>query len=95
MIVNLELWCLIKQVLKDTLKAFHDFKNKPKNVWSKVFWYVKVCVLWKCIQYMHWDSTQMLKKSPSDKINGTKNSHFLRSRAPTLHSFTFNLQLLY
>ena len=37
----------------------------------------------------------MLKKFPSDKINGTKNTLFLLSRAPTHHSFTFNLQFLY
>ena len=36
-------------ILKDTLKAF--IKNKQKNVWSNVFWYVKVCIFWKCIQY--------------------------------------------
>ena len=53
---------------------FH-FKNKQKNVWSNVFWYVKVCTFWKCIQYtIHWDKTQMLKKIPFDKINGTKNA---------------------
>ena len=38
----------------------------------------------------------MLKKFPSDKINGTKNAlFFFLSPAPTHHSFTFNLQLLY
>ena len=37
----------------------------------------------------------MLKKYPSDKINGTKNSLFFLSRAPTHHTFTFNLQFLY
>ena len=37
----------------------------------------------------------MLKKIPSDKINGTKNALFFLSRAPTHHSFTFNLQFLY
>ena len=37
----------------------------------------------------------MLKKFPSDKINGTKNALFFLSRAPTHHSFTFNLQFLY
>ena len=81
---------------KDTLKAFNDFKNKQKSVWSNVFWYVKVCIFWKCIQYtIHWDKTQMLKKFPSDKINGTKNALFFLSRAPTHHSFTFNLRFLY
>ena len=60
--------------IKDTLKAFDDFKNKQKSVWSNVFWYVKVCIFWKCIQYtIYWDKTQMLKKFPSDKMKGTKN----------------------
>ena len=30
------------KLLKDTLKAFNDFKNKQKNVWSNAFLYVKV-----------------------------------------------------
>ena len=48
-----------------------------ESVWSNVFWYVKVCILWKCIQYtIHWDRTEILKKFPSDKINGTKNALF-------------------
>ena len=37
----------------------------------------------------------MLKKIPSDKINGTKNAIFFLSRAPTHHSSTFNSQFLY
>ena len=37
----------------------------------------------------------MLKKFPSDEINGTKNALFFLSRAPTHHSFTFNLRFLY
>ena len=37
----------------------------------------------------------MLKKNPSDKINGTKNALFFLSRAPAHHSFTFNLRFLY
>ena len=27
--------------VKDTLKAFEDFKNRQKSVWSNVFCYVK------------------------------------------------------
>ena len=62
-------------ILKDTLKAFDDFKKKQKSLWSNAFWYVKVCICWKCIQYIiHWDKTQMLKKFYSDKINDTKNA---------------------
>ena len=37
----------------------------------------------------------MLKKFPSDKTNDTKNVLFFLSRAPTHHSFTFNLRFLY
>ena len=37
----------------------------------------------------------MLKRFPTDKINGTKNALFILSRAPTHHSFTFNLRFLY
>ena len=37
----------------------------------------------------------MLKKFPSDKINATKNALFLLPRAPTHHSFTFNLRFFY
>ena len=37
----------------------------------------------------------MLKKIPWDKINDTKNTLFFLSRAPTYHSFTFNLRFLY
>ena len=37
----------------------------------------------------------MLKKFPSDKINGTKNALFFLSQAQTHHSFTFNLRFLY
>ena len=65
---------------KDTLKVFDGFKNKQKIVWNNVFWYVKVCIFWKCIQYtIHWDKTQMLKKFSSDKINGTKNVLYFAS----------------
>ena len=38
---------------------------------------------------------QTFKKFPSDKINGIKNVLFFLSRAPTHHSFTFNLRFLY
>ena len=79
---------------KDKLKAFDDFKNKQHI--SNVFWYVKVCIFWKCIQYIvHWDKTHILKRFSSDKINATKNVLFFLSRALTHHSFTFNLQVLY
>ena len=38
-------------------------KTSNKSVWSNVFWYVKACIIWKCIQYtIRWDKSQMLKK---------------------------------
>ena len=37
----------------------------------------------------------MLKTFPLDKINGTKNALFFLSRAPTHHSFAFNVRFLY
>ena len=36
----------------------------------------------------------MLKQIPSEKLSGTKNALFFFSRAPTHHSFTFNLRFL-
>ena len=70
--------------------------TNKKSVWSNVFWYVKVYIFWKCIQYtINWDKTQMVREFPSDKTNGTKNALFFLSRAPTHHSFTFNLWFLY
>ena len=43
---------------------------------------------------IHWDKTQILKKFPLNKINGTKNGLIFISWAPTHHSFTFNLHFL-
>ena len=37
----------------------------------------------------------MLKKIPSDKINGTKNALFFLSRVPTHHRVAFNLRFLF
>ena len=37
----------------------------------------------------------MLKKFPSDKINGTKNALLFLSQGPAHHNFTFNLRFLY
>ena len=68
-------------VSKETLNAFHDFKNKLKRVWSNVFRYVKVWIFWKYTQYaMHWDKAQMLKEISSEKINCIKNVLFFLSQ---------------
>ena len=82
---------------KDTLKTFGNFKNKQKSTRNNAFWYVKMCIFnRKCIQNtIHWDKTQMLKKFPSGRISGTKTTLFFLSRAPTRHSFTFDLRFLH
>ena len=68
-------------------------KPSNKSVWSNAFWYVKVCIFWKCIQYI--EIKQIFKKFPSDKISRTKNTLFILSWAPTFHGFSFNLWFLY
>ena len=72
---NSSLWLLpfISHYVTDTLKAFGDLKNRQKSLWSKVFWYEKVCIFWMCFHYtIHWDKTKMLKRFNLDKINGAK-----------------------
>ena len=81
----------------DTPKILYDYKISNKIVPSNVFWFVKLSVFWKCIQYtIHWDKTQMLKKISLDKKNGTKNALFFLSRAQNHHSsHNHHLQFLY
>ena len=67
-----------------------------KGVWRNVFWYVKICIFWKCIQYtIQSHKTKIFKKFLLDNINGTKNDLFSLLRDPTHHSFFFNLWFLY
>ena len=48
---------------KNPLKDFDNFKSKQNSVWSNVFWYVKVCIFWKCIQdTINWDKKQNVRK---------------------------------
>ena len=85
--------CLLLRIF---LRLSTILKSSNKSVWSNVFWYVKVCMLWKCIQYtIHWDKTEMLKEFSSNKINGAKNALFFLLRVLTRHSFTLNLWFLY
>ena len=64
-------------------------KTSNESVWGNVFWYVKKCIFWKCIQYtIHLAKTQILKNFSSDKINDIKNVFFFVSRAPIHYSFT-------
>ena len=79
-----------------SLSTILKTRKKVYEVFFVFFWYVTVCIFWECIQYtIHWDKTQMLKKNPLDKINGTKTALFFLSQASTHHSFTFNLRFLY
>ena len=80
---NRDTWCLLHRkrmaffCIKVLFKAFHHFKTSKKGVWSNDFWYVKVYIFWKLMQYtIHWDKTQTLKKFPSDKINVAKTALF-------------------
>ena len=86
----------ILYILRIHRRLLTYLKTSYKSVWSNVFWYVKVYIFWKLIQYtIHYDKIQILKKFPSDKVNTTKNALFFISRVPTHHSFTFNSQFLY
>ena len=38
-------------IVKDRVKAFHDFKNKQKRLWRNVFWHVKVGIFSKFIHH--------------------------------------------
>ena len=77
-------------------EIFNDFKNKQKSVWPNVFWYVKVCIFQKCIQYtIHWDKTQILKNIPSEKINSTKNAPFFSFTSSNSSQFYLNLWFLH
>ena len=83
----------IEIFIKDTLKVFDDFKIKQQKCVKKCFLICKSMYILKVS--IHWDKTQMLKKFPLNKINGTKNALFFLSWATTHHNFTFNLQFLY
>ena len=72
--------------MKDTLKAFINFKKKQHKCMKNVFWYEKVCTFLNCIeQTIHWDETQILKKVPSDKINSTDMPSFIFANSNLSH----------
>ena len=56
------------------------FKTRNESAWSNDFWHVKVCILWKCIQYKH-EIKQKFKK-----ITGRIYALFFLSWAPN-HQF--------
>ena len=69
----------------DTLKAFDDLETSKISIWSNVFWYVKLCILWYSIsmqKYVYsdilifntlynWGETQ-LKKIKKNKNNSLR-----------------------
>ena len=72
-----EIWYLLfsnfnafaKLVLRIHWRLSTVLQTSSKSVSSNVFWYVKACIFWNCIQYtIHWNKTQMFEKSPSDKL---------------------------
>ena len=70
-------WFIISVMIKLKWRPLTILKTSNKSLRSNIFWYVKVCIFWRCIQYtVYWDKTQILKKFPLDKINGTKNALF-------------------
>ena len=66
-----------------------------KSVWINVFWYVKVCIFWKCFRYSIEIKHKSLKNSLRAKLKVQKLPSFFISQAPTHHSFIFNLWFLY
>ena len=55
--------CLILRLCLMIHWRFSTILNTRKKVYDIMFfWYVKVCILWKCDQYfVHWHKTEMLK----------------------------------
>ena len=87
------------------LKAFSDFKNK-QNVYKVMFLDIYKYVYYESVfntLYIEIDFEFSLKRLKRlklkrflwTKINGMKNALFSLSRAPTHHSFSFNLRFLY
>ena len=81
-------------ILKDTLKAFDDFKNSQKSVWSTIFWYVNVYSE-SVFNTLYIKDKANVQKKKNKKINGTKKIPRFCFQAPTHHSFTFDLRFLY
>ena len=86
----------IKCYLRIHWRLSTKLKTNSKGLWSNAFWYVKVYLFRKFIQYtIHWDKTQMLQIFYSDTISITKNPHVFLLQAPIRHSFIFNSWFLY
>ena len=69
-------------ILKTSNKSEVTFFDRPKYVYSE-----------SAFNTLYIEIKQIFKEFPSYKMNGIENALF--SRAPTHHSFTFNLRFLY
>ena len=79
---NLRIHWRYSTILKTSNDSEVTFFDRPKYVYSE-----------SAFNALYIEIKQIFKKFPSDKMNGIKNALF--SRAPTHHSFTFNLRFLY
>ena len=75
--------------LKDTLKAFKNFKHKQQKCMKQCFLTYKSIYVLKVYSVYY-----TLTQNPNVK-KLQKNALFFLSRVPTNHSFTFNSQFLY
>ena len=80
---------------KDTLKAFDEFKNKKKSLWSIFFVMERYVYSGSVFDTLYIQRKHNVKKNSSGKINGTKGTFFSFSRAPTHYSFTFDSRFSY
>ena len=68
-------------------------ETSNKGMWSNVFWYVKVCIFWNCIQYtIHWDKTNIKKFGQNKRHKKCRHFSFASSNSS---DFTFILRFLY
>ena len=52
---KVEFYNLVSSLFNKMFKILVILFIKQKSVWSNIFWYVTVCIFWKCIQYtIHW-----------------------------------------
>ena len=52
--------CFWKRMFQRHTKAVWQFSKQAKDRLINPFWFVKVCLFWKFIQYsMHWDKTNI------------------------------------
>ena len=65
-------------VLRINWKLLTILKTSSKYVWSIIFWYEKVHIFWKYIQYtIHWGKMENFEKFSSNKISSKKMPSFI------------------